>query len=152
VLAKLLACAPQAQGVLFDLPHAIGHARSAGLLPAGRAELVSGNFFEAVPDGCDLYVLKHVLHDWNDADSLRILGAIRRAMNPESRLLVLEMVRPAGPEPHFAKLLDIEMLVLAGGRERTESEFRRLFADAGFNLARTISTELPITALEGLPV
>jgi SAM-dependent methyltransferase len=151
VLAKLLACAPEAEGVLFDLPHAIEHARAACLLPEGRTELITGDFFHAVPDGCDLYVVKHILHDWNDSDSLRILRAIRRAMAPDARLLVLELLRPEGPEPHFAKLLDIEMLVLAGGRERTETEFRDLFAEAGFNLARTIPTELPITVLEGIP-
>jgi hypothetical protein len=139
------------KGILFDLPHAIEHAREVvGASPvASRCELVAGDAFEGVPHGADAYMMKHIVHDWSDADSLRILASIHKAARPGATLLVIDAVVEPGNGPQFAKILDINMLVMTeGGRERTEAEFADLLRRGGFVLERTVRTMAPLWVLE----
>jgi hypothetical protein len=133
----LLAANPHLEGTLFDLPHVVAAAQaeieSDGL--AGRCRTVAGSFFERIPDGADVYFLAQILHDWHDDDALRILQCIRRAIPDEGRLLLVELVVPDDDLPHPSKLLDLQMLVLLGGRERTLDEWRGLLAGGGFELS-----------------
>lgn len=153
LLAAILSANPMSRGTLFDLPHVIATAaatfREAGL--AGRCDLVAGTFFQSIPAGCDIYVIKKVIHDWDDEQAAAILRTIRAALPDRARLLLLEPVIPQGNEPSYAKLLDLLMLVYPGGRERTEAEHRDLLAGAGFSLERVVPTASPITILEAAP-
>ena len=139
------------KGILFDLPHVIGRAKeriqAAGLLD--RCQLVSGSFFEAVPEGADAHILRHIIHDWDDEKCLTILRNCHRAMLPASKLLVIESVIPPGNEPFHGKFLDLHMLLIPGGKERTENEYRALFKRAGFELARIVPTGTEISIVEG---
>lgn len=152
LITSILEANPGTHGVLFDLPSVIEHA--APRFPPGglrsRCDLVAGNFFEEVPYGGDAYLLKHILHDWDDEQAARILRNCRRGMARGGRLLAVEMVIPAGDTPSFGKLLDIEMLVSYSGRERTEREYTALFAEAGFELRRVIPTEAIVSIVEGV--
>ena len=112
-----------------------------------------GDFFKAVPAGGDLYLLVSILHDWDDERCLAILKNCRLAMSNQARLLIAEMVIPAGTDPAFAKVFDLTMLVLtSGGRERTEAEFQKLLVEAGFHLARVIPTKSTVSIIEAVPV
>src|SRR5262249_653417 len=117
------------KGILFDLPHVIECAKermhASGLLD--RCQLVSGSFFDTVPPGGDVYILRHIIHDWDEEKCLTILGNCHRAMLPKSKLLVIESVIPPGNEPFHGKFLDLVMLLIPGGKERTENEYRSLF-------------------------
>ncbi|HZO31347.1 MAG TPA: methyltransferase [Chloroflexota bacterium] len=151
VLAAILRSNPKLRGVLFDQPAVIDGARSrvadAGL--AGRCELVSGSFFDGVPEGGDVYVLSSILHNWDDARAVEILRACRRAMRPSARLLIVELVIPPGNTPADGKLLDLQMMVLfAGGRERTPDEYRALLAAGGFRVTRVIPTPSQMSLIE----
>ena len=106
------------------------------------------DFFQAVPSGSDAYLLSHVLHDWTDEQCLKILKNCHRAMEPGVKLLVIEMLVPAGNSPSVTKLLDLEMLVITGGRERTETEYKTLFETAGFTGFRVIPTKESVSVLE----
>jgi hypothetical protein len=117
-----------------------------------RCELVEGDFFKSVPAGGDAYILKWVIHDWNDEQSLAILRNCRRAMSPDGKLLVNEAVIPGRNEPSFHKLVDLNMLVMTGGRERNEMEYRDLFEASGFHLSKVIPTATGFSWLEGTPV
>jgi ubiquinone/menaquinone biosynthesis C-methylase UbiE len=153
VLRTVLEKHSSMQGVLYDLPHVIDRARP-GLAasPAGsRCQLVGGSFFESVPEGADAYMMRHIIHDWNDEQCRTILGHCRRAMKPEARLLVIDAVIKPGNEPQFSKFLDITMLALPGGKERTEAEFRTLFQSAGFELTRIVPTTSEVSIIEGKP-
>jgi hypothetical protein len=146
IMADLLARHPALRGVVFDLPELAEPARAhlAAHGVADRAEFVAGDFFSAVPPGHDLYTLFAIVHDWDDKRCTRILGNIHRAMPPGARVLVTEMPVPEGSEPSFAKVMDLEMLILTGsGRERTASEYRALFERAGFRVTR----EIPLPSL-----
>jgi predicted O-methyltransferase YrrM len=140
LLAAILAKAPDARGVNFDLGHVAARSREnlakAGL--ADRCEAVGGDFFEAVPEGGDAYFLKMIVHDWDDARAIAILKNVKRAMKPGGSVFVVEQVVPVDGGAH-AKLLDVNMLVMTGGRERTEDEYRALFAAAGLRLERVTS-------------
>ncbi|MGH3769861.1 MAG: methyltransferase [Pseudonocardiaceae bacterium] len=140
LLAGLLEAAPQATGVLFDRPEVIAQARpmiiAQGLVE--RVELVGGDFFTEVPPGGDLYVLKSVLHDWDDAHALRILANCHRAARPGSTLLLVENVLPTEPGPSPIHLLNLIMLVQMEGRERTRAEHQALLAAAGYRLERVL--------------
>ena len=129
-LIALLKANPTMRGILFDLPHVIERAKApiaaAGL--ADRCELVAGSFFETVPAGADAYFMRHIIHDWEDEKSLTILRNCHRAMPAHGRLLVVESVIPPGNEPFGGKFLDLVMLLIPGGKERTEDEYRALFA------------------------
>ncbi len=144
---------PRIHGTLFDLPGVIERAEAsiaaAGL--ADRVHLVAGSFFESVPTGVDAYVLRHIIHDWDEEKALRILGNVREAIGEEGRLLVVESVIPPGNEPFFGKLLDITMLVSPGGQERTAEEYRDLYGRAGFRLTRIVPTTAEVSVIEGVP-
>jgi hypothetical protein len=138
--------------VLFDLPHVVRDApesfRARGL--ADRVRVEGGSFFEMVPAGGDAYVLSHVIHDWSEEQCLTILGNCRKAMKPEAKLLIVEMVLPAGDEMHPGKLLDLTMLVMPGGQERTEGEYATLLDKAGFRLTRVVPTQSAVSVVEAV--
>ncbi|WP_200307563.1 methyltransferase [Streptomyces adelaidensis] len=149
VIAELLSRNPDQAGIVFDLPEVVSAAH--GVLAArgltDRVEVLGGSFFEEVP-AADVYVLAYVLHDWNDEESGRILAAIRKAARPGARLLVIEAIVPEGDEPHLAKVVDLTMLGMLSGRERTEAEYERLLGGAGFTLDRVVATPSPLSILE----
>jgi len=139
------------KGVLFDLPHVIERAaeriQAAGL--RDRCQLVAGSFFETVPPGADAYLMRHIIHDWDDDKCLTILRNCHRAMSPASKLLVIESVIPPGNDPFHGKFLDLVMLLIPGGKERTENEYRALFERAGFELTRIVPTGTEVSIVEG---
>lgn len=153
-LAGILNRYPAMRGLLFDQPHVVDRAHpqleAAGVL--GRCAFVGGDFFEAVPGGADAYLLSYILHDWDDARAGRILDNLRRAMPAGARLLVLENVLQDDDRPSFGKLLDVHMMVVTGGVERTEAEYRPLFAAHGFRLTRVVPTAGDVSVVEGVPV
>ncbi len=153
LLFEILRRHPSTGGVVSDLPHVMEGAREAIRRAGmdGRCRAEAADFFESVPAGGDAYMMKHILHDWDDERSARILANCRRRMDGAGALLVVEHVLPAGLEPSFTSLMDIEMLVNASGQERTEEEFRRLYATAGFRLTRVIPTASPVSIVEGVP-
>jgi hypothetical protein len=153
LLAAILGAHPAARGILFDRPATVAGA-GALLQGAGvgdRCAVVGGSFFEAVPAGGDLYVLKSVLHDWDDDRAAAILRTCRRAMGPAGRLLLIERVLPPGNAPSPGRWMDLNMLVAAGGRERTEAEYRSLLAGAGFEATRVVPTTAEVSLLEATP-
>ncbi|WP_328852724.1 methyltransferase [Micromonospora globbae] len=141
-LAGLLPRFPALRGTLLDLPHVVAAAPElldrAGV--ADRCRIVPGSFFDPVPAGADLYVLKTILPGWDDAEATAILRRIAEAMRPHSRLLLLEAIIPAGDVFDVAKLVDVHTLVLTGGRHRTRDELVDLLADAGLRLDRVVPT------------
>jgi hypothetical protein len=153
LLAAILAVNPQLRGVLLDKPHVIELARPVldTALRTGRCALEAGDFFAAVPAGGDIYLLKKVIHDWDDERALGILRSVAAAIPPTGRLLLVETIVPPGNAPSFAKQLDLLMMVYTGGRERTETEHRALLGEAGFELRRVIPTESTVSILEAVP-
>ena len=153
MLAAILSAHPHIKGVLLDLPHVVEGAgrllETAGV--AARCEVLGGSFFDSVPEGGDAYVVKHVLHDWDDARCHQILAACRRAMTTDARLLVVEVLLAPGNAPDYGKALDVNMLVLTGGQERSEAEYRELLEANGFTLARVVRTPGELSVIEGLP-
>lgn len=153
LLSMILAKAPGARGVLFDLPNVIDGAalelKRAGV--AERCEAVSGSFFDSVPEGGDAYLMKAIIHDWNDDDALKILGNIRSAIAPDGKLLLLESALPERASSDIGMLIDLEMLVAVGGRERTHSEWANLLGRAGFRLNRVVHTATPVSIIEATP-
>ncbi len=145
LLQAALASAPKAQGVLFDLPHVIEDARG---LASDRLTLQAGDFFKDRLPTCDLYMIMEVIHDWGDTESAAILKAVRQAAPPNATLLLLESIVPDDPGPDWAKTLDVHMLTLLGGRQRTRPEYEELLGRAGFALKREISTFADISILE----
>jgi O-methyltransferase domain/Dimerisation domain len=153
LLAAILTRHTGPRGILFDRPYVVADA-PALLQEQGVAERVSirsGDFFESVPEGGDAYVLSHVIHDWSEDQCITILENCRKAMGPNSRLLLVEMVLPAGDAPHPGKMLDMVMLVLPGGQERTEAEYAELLGKTGFRLARVIPTASAVSIVEAVP-
>jgi hypothetical protein len=140
------------RGVLFDLPRVVDRARasveSAGL--GDRCRIVGGSFLESVPKGADAYLLRHVVHDWRDEDSITMLRNCRSAMKSDGKVLVVEIVVPAGNDPSFAKWMDL-MMVTYGGKERSEKQYRDLFSRAGLQLTRIAPTRAGISVIEGTP-
>lgn len=145
LVAAVLERNPEVLATIFDLPHVVERARAA---PSRGCDHVAGSFFDAVPPGADTYLISRVIHDWDDADATAILANCRRAMRGDARLLVVERIVPPGDEPHASKLMDLNMLVIAGGRERTTAEYRALLTDAGLRLARIIDTGTAVSVLE----
>jgi hypothetical protein len=141
------------RGVVFDLPNVVKDARPAieasGL--AARCETAAGNMFESVPSGADAYVMKAIIHGFNQEGALQILRNVRTAIAPEGRLLVVDRVVPSGNDRSPSKLADLQMLVMSGGRERTPMEFGELFKAAGFRLAEIHGTAAPQSIVEGIP-
>lgn len=154
LLAAILHANPDLHGVLFDQPTVTAKAaaplREAGVLE--RCEIVPGSFLESVPAGADGYILKSILHDWEDARAVAILERCRDAIADAGKLLVVERVIRGGNEPDAVKFSDLNMLVMLGGRERSADEFQTLYAEAGFRLTRVVPTETDFSIIEGVPV
>jgi SAM-dependent methyltransferase len=152
MLAAILGRYPEPRGLLFDRPHVVVDAekslRANGV--TGRVTVEAGDFFLSVPSGGDAYILSHILHDWNDDQCQKILGHCRKAMKPDGRLLIVEMVLPPGDAPHPGKILDMVMLALIGGQERTETEYASLLDKAGFRLSRVVATQSPVSVVEAV--
>jgi hypothetical protein len=153
LLTAILTLHPKVRGTVFDQPYvAAGAARHFGASKlSDRADAIGGDFFESIPAGGDAYTMKFIIHDWDDLQSIRILGNIRKAIAPTGKLLLLETVLPEGNEPHFARFMDLNMLVMTGGRERTEREYAELLRKGGFHLARVVPTESVISVIEAVP-
>jgi hypothetical protein len=153
LLASILRAYPRARGVLFEQAGVIDRARDllTGAGVVDRCTMEAGSFFARVPDGGDVYVLKSILHNWDDLRSVAILRNCRSVMPRHARLLIVERVVPEGNEPSEAKLFDINMLVMLGGLERTTSEYRDILRAAGFDLIRVIPTDAPVSVLESAP-
>ena len=149
LLSAILEQAPEATGVLFELPHVIA---DAGAAASDRLRLVGGDFFADPLPVADAYVLMEVLHDWADEDAARILTAVRRAAAPGARLIVVEVLVPETPGPDHSKVLDIIMLAVTGGRERTRDQYEKLLADAGFELERVVPTRSSYFIVEAVAV
>jgi hypothetical protein len=145
LLSAVLDAAPMARGVLFDLPHVVTEAVG---LASGRMTVQAGDFFEDPLPSCDGYLIMEVIHDWGDEEAIAILKAIRRAAPSHAKLLLIEQIVPNDPGPHWAKTLDMHMLVLLGGQQRTRQEYEALLARAGFSLEREIDTGAGIAILE----
>jgi hypothetical protein len=149
VLIELLRRHPGRRGIVFDRP-AIVPAADASIARAGlgdRVTVVSGDFFDAVP-AADVYVLGYILHDWDDDAATRILRTIATAGRPGARLLVVEGIVPPGDVPHLTKMIDLTMLGVVTGRERTEQEYRDVLAGAGFAVERVVETATPFSIIE----
>jgi hypothetical protein len=161
VLCEVLSRYPGMKGILFDMPNVIAEATGhiSSLNMDHRCNTMTGDFFEQIPTGADAYYMQHILHDWADEPALKILANCRRALEDRKeegakekgrkeagRLVIVDTVVPETPEPHFSKLLDLEMLLMPGGRERTEREWRDLFSNAGFEITRIV----PIRAAESV--
>jgi hypothetical protein len=157
LLAEILAVHPKVHGILFDLPHVVAGAREVleSRKVLDRCRIESGSFFESVPTGAECYLLKYIIHDWDDVRASSILVNCRKAMQRNSTLLIVDHVLPDRPEegrsiPGF--IMDLEMLLRTpGGRERTEEQLRALLADAGFDLKRVIPTASPLSIAEARP-
>lgn len=151
VLTEILKKYPAVRGVLFDLEHVVAGAgpiiASQGV--ADRCTTAHGDFFKAVPEG-DAYIMKHIIHDWNDDRATAILRSIHRAARPSARVILIESILAPANEPQFAKWIDMEMLLLPGGRERTAGEYDKLFAAGGFKLTRVVPTKSPISVIEAV--
>jgi len=155
VLGSILRQYPKMRGLLFDLAHviagAIPHLEQMGV--KARCDTVTGDFFTSVPAGGDAYIMKHIIHDWDDERAAVILGNIRRQLagKPNGRVLLIEAVIQPGNQPDLMKLVDIEMLAAPGGRERTADEFKALFARSGFEMTRIVPNESPLALIEARP-
>jgi len=151
LLRDVLLANPGVHGVLTDLPQVVEGAwrtfEDAGL--SARCETVGGDMFESLPAGADAYMMKHIIHDWDDERSIRILSNCRKAMTPDGKVLIIDAVIKPGNEPDPSKLLDIVMLTIQG-RERTEGEFRSVLERSGFRLNRIVSTRSPVSVVEGV--
>ncbi|GAB1719088.1 MAG: putative transcriptional regulator [Nitrosospira sp.] len=154
LLCSILEKYPQMNGILIDAPSVITGTKEAIAARelSQRCEAVAGDFFTSVPAGGDAYIMKHIIHDWNEERASTILQCCRRQMSREGRLLVVEMVIPEGNAPSFGKLMDLEMLVLLHSYERTEAEYRELFNQSGFNLTRILPTKSAYSVIEGVPI
>jgi hypothetical protein len=154
LLATVLKRHAKPRGLLFDMPHVVREAPP--LLTkygvADRVRIESGSFFETVPAGADAYMLSHVIHDWSEEQCLTILGHVRKVIPKDGRLLIVEMVLPPGDEFHPGKILDITMLVMPGGRERTPDEYADLLGKARFRMERVIPTTSAVSLVEAVPV
>ena len=152
IICEILRRHPHLKGILFDLPDVVtgGEHRICQLQLDGRCRTVAGDFFKSVPQGGDLYLMKNIIHDWDEDRALTILGNCRAALQgkPKGKLALIEFVVPDGNVPHMSKIIDLEMLYFPGGRERTEQEYGELFAKAGFRLTRVVATKAPYSVIE----
>jgi hypothetical protein len=154
LMCEVLRRHPHLRGTVFDLPGPVERAKhsieTAGL--NSRCTTIGGSFFESVPGGGDAYLLRHIIHDWDDDKAIAILRNVRKAMSDRGgKLLLVESVIPSGNDPAFGKLLDLTMLIGPGGKERTEQEFRQLYEASGFRLTRIIPTASDVSVIEGEP-
>lgn len=154
LISAILDANPGVKGILYEQP-ATTRAARAMLAKRGlseRCDVVEGNFFQSVPGGHDAYVLSHVLHDWTDAQALPLLRNCRQATGMAGRLIVIEAVLPPGDTPHHGKLMDLLMLTVTGGLERTAEDFSRLLSAGGFKLSRIVPTATHQSVIEALPI
>lgn len=154
-LTSILQANPHLQGILFDLPHVIKNAelmiKSSRV--SDRCTLVEGDFFNSLPDGIDVYIFKHIIHDWDDDLAIAMLKQCRQVIPPTGKLLIVEQVISPGNDPSIGKLLDLNMLVVApGGCERTEAEHRKLLEKSSFRLNRIVPTQSPTSIIEAFPI
>ena len=152
MLGHVLSRHPGVKGVLYDLPHVVADAPAllAAHGVADRVEILSGSFFDGVPKGHDAYLLSHIIHDWDDGENAPILRNVREAMNPGGKLLIVEMVLPEGDEPHMGKMLDMRMMLVPGGEERTPSEYAALLEPNGFRVERVVPTASAVSVVEAV--
>lgn len=150
LLAAVLEANPELGGILYDLPSVAGDAKGAVLARdhAARCEVVGGDFFESVPEGADAYLLKHILHDWNDEQSVAILKNISKGMKPSSKVYLVEMVIPDDNTPTAAQLMDLNMMTMLPGRERTRQEYADLLEAAGLKFEALTATHSPFQIVE----
>jgi hypothetical protein len=149
-LAEVLKAYPSVRGTLCDRSAVVAepyYLRAAGVID--RCEVVAGDFFKSVPTGGDAYILKRILHDWNDDSCVQILRRCRDVMDARARILVVDAVVPSGNEPHPSKVMDILMMLLVEGRERMEQEFLKLFQLAGLRLTKVVATPSVLSIIEG---
>ena len=154
LLRRILSRVPGARGIVFDLPRVEEAAQQAwqGTDEASRLSFSGGDFFESVPEGGDLYLLKFILHDWDDTRAIQILRTIRAAIRPSGRIAVVEMVLPEGSSAHPGWLMDLNMLVMTGGKERRAAQYEALFDAAGFQTDRVIATASPMSIILATPI
>ncbi len=151
LLATILARNPHLKGTLYEVPHVVAGAKDGPLKPVmERCTLACGDMFSSVPAGADAYIMKHIIHDWPDEVCIKILKACRKGVNPGGKLLVVDNVIQPGNDFAPGKFLDLQMLIFPGGCERTEKQFRELFAAAGWRLSRIIPTAVPDSIVEGV--
>lgn len=152
LLSGILKANPNARGILFDIPSVIAGSgeffEKTGA--ANRVEKISGDFFENVPAGADAYIMKHIIHDWDDEESVRILKNVHTAMNPNGKVLIVEMVVPEGNEPSPSKILDVQMLMFTGGKERTTRQYAELLDKSGFRMTQVVPTHSPMQIVEAV--
>ena len=151
LLAAVLHAAPRAQGVLFDQPHVTAAAQAAGM-ESERLRVHPGDFFMDALPSADCYLIMQVIHDWSDEEAARILAAIRKAARPGAKLLMIECVVQEDSKPSWTKMLDLQMLTLLSGKERTEKEYRELLQSARFRLDRLIDVGMSTWILESIAV
>jgi hypothetical protein len=153
LLATILARNPHLKGTLYEVPHVLDGCRNGPVTPVmERCTLASGDMFASVPAGADAYIMKHIIHDWPDDLCVKILTACRKGVNAGGKLLVVDNVIQPGNHFSPGKFLDLQMLIFPGGCERTEKQFRDLFAAAGWRLSRIIPTAAADSIVEGVPV
>lgn len=152
LLKEILLACPSARGILFDQPHVIASAQQVPTELAQRCQLVAGSFFEAVPQNGDAYLMKAILHDWDDGKSIEILRTCRRAMSPKAALIVIERVVGSPNESQDSKFSDLNMMVQYAALERTRQEFHDLLKGGGFELAEVVPTRSPMSIIIGKPI
>jgi hypothetical protein len=145
-LVAILDAHPGCRGILFDKPHVV-----TGAMRHERVEIIGGDFFDSVPAGADAYMLRWIIHDWAEPKALAILDSVRKAMKSGARLVLIESVIPDTPDFDMGKWMDVNMLVMVGGRERTATEYGELYAKAGFELEQIIPTLSPLSIIIGRP-
>lgn len=154
LIGNILSRNPHMKGTIYDLAPVVEGAPATietfGV--ADRTSYEAGSFFESVPAGADAYTLSYIIHDWAEPEALKILRNVRQAIPAHGRLLLVENIIPIGNVEHFAKFLDLEMITMVGGRERTEAEFAALLEQAGFSLTRTIPMTPMMSVVEAKPV
>lgn len=156
VICEILRRYPEMKGIIFDIPPVIDGAkcRVCDLRLEHRCEAVAGDFFKEIPAGADAYYLQHIIHDWDDEKAITILKNVHSALSgvPNGRLIVVDNVLPENSDPHPGKMIDLEMLLMPGGRERTEKELRVLFKKAGFEITRIVPTKGADSVTEARPI
>jgi hypothetical protein len=152
MLGHVLSRHPGVKGVLYDLPHVVADAPAllASHGVADRVSIEGGSFFDSVPKGHDAYLLSHIIHDWDDGENATILKNVREAMNPDGKLLIVEMVLPEGDAPHMGKMLDMMMMLVPGGEERTAAEYAELLEPNGFRVTRVVPTDSAVSVVEAV--
>ena len=154
MITEILRFNPNTKGILFDAPEVVSGAKekleAAGI--SNRCDAVAGDFFKSVPAGGDAYVMKWIIHDWNDEQATQILKNCRAQMSQEARLIIVDCVVPETNEPHFSKFIDLNMLVMTGGKERTAKEFEALLNATGFKVLQVIPTDQPTSIIEAQPI